>query len=686
MNSQKNTSRLFRKLLIANRGEIACRIASTAKKLGIPVVAVYSDADRESMHVSLADESIHIGASRPSESYLNADRIVSAALDVGADAIHPGYGFLSENSTLAESCEINSITFIGPSSKSIEAMASKTSAARIAEQSGVPILPGYRGANQHPDQMMKTASEIGYPVLLKSAMGGGGRGMRIVNDSSELHESLISAKSEAKEAFGDDEIIIEKFLKKARHIEVQIVADSHGNVMHLFDRECSAQRRYQKIIEEAPAPGLHPSLRNRMFEAAVSITEKLGYCNVGTIEFLVDENDFYFMEMNTRLQVEHPVTEQITNIDLVEWQLRIAAGESIDALSVPTQPDGHSVELRVYAENPLNQFLPSPGLIEYLAFPAPSKHFQVHTGVKQDDSVGRNYDPLIAKLVAKGNERTQAIEVMCNALKSVHILGLETNVNFLFSLLNHQSFLDAELDIRFVENNLETLLLDFETLPEEIAIIAALFLHSSSQMHPSITTTDFGSDNFSPWQDKSGWRNNEIREFSQFFEYKEKITDVKIRITSDVFTVNCGKLTLKSKKVNLQHNDISVVFEDSTWEATVVRFEERIHVFREAQCFELKTGSRFVLSNETAESSGSLLAPMSGRVVRVLSKDGDIVNRGQILMVIEAMKMEHQILSPLNGIITSVNFAEGDQIDEGVTCVVIETIGDENTKHESTEQ
>ncbi len=664
---------MFSKLLIANRGEIACRIMRTARKMDISTVAVYSDADRNAAHVELADEAVHIGAAKPAESYLNIEKIIAAALHTGAQAIHPGYGFLSENSRLAASCEERAIAFVGPASKTIAIMASKNSAAQVAADAAVPILAGYRDASQDAKQMLKSAKQIGFPILLKSAMGGGGRGMRIVRREDEFKEALIAAKSEAIDSFGDDEIIIEKYLLSARHIEVQILADSHGNAVHLFDRDCSAQRRYQKIIEEAPAPGIPSPVRARLHGAALAIAKALDYCNAGTLEFLLDGEDFYFMEMNTRLQVEHPITEQITGIDLVEWQLRIAAGESLCDLPPFDAPQRHSIEARIYAENPHNHFLPSSGLVRHFSCPDSTADVQVHTGVRSGDCVDTYYDPLIAKLVTAAPQRQQAIEKMRHALNQVQVAGIDTNVNFLFNLLSHPAFADAGIDIRFVEQNTGQLLADINRLPEQIAVLAALFVHAQHTLAPAANARQSGNDKFSPWLGSSGWRGHGCFQYSQYFKYRQAISRVSIHTESDAVTATCGAYVLQADSIEIDGSAIVVNSAAQRLEAAVLRAENNLTCFSQTQTYEMTLGQRYLESPDDTEASGSLLAPMSGRVVRVLASAGQSVESQQTLMVIEAMKMEHQVRSPADGIVSAVHYREGDQIDEGVVCAVLES-------------
>ena len=638
------------------------------------MVAVHSDVDRDSLHVALADESVEIGGARPSESYLNAQRIVDSALSVGADAIHPGYGFLSENSLLAELCEQESIAFIGPPSNAIRVMASKSTAAGIAVKADVPVLSGYRESSQSPVSMIDAARNIGFPVLLKSSAGGGGRGMRIVHSENQFEDLLQSAKSEAKESFDDDSMIIEKYLESARHIEVQIAGDKHGNVVHLFDRECSAQRRYQKIVEEAPAPNIAENIRSKMYDAAIAVSKALDYHNVGTVEFLLDGDEFFFMEMNTRLQVEHPVTEQVTNTDLVEWQLRIAEGELIQSFSLPEQPVGHAVEVRLYAENPSKNFLPSPGKITYLSLPETTEDIQIHTGIRQGDNVDRHYDSLIAKVVSCRSDRDSAIARMINALNQVQIAGLDTNLEFLSKLLQHESFGDGKIDVKFVENNLDQLIPMNDGLPDEIAVLTALYLNSSTDETNRIPEIGHRQNFSSPWRLQDGWRMNSIHERIWNFESQDGITSVAIQIGKNSLWVYCGFREISCHNLDIQKNKITAILSGLPCQITVVELDDYLVAFRNTERYELRATGKITVANAPATRNGSLAAPLPGRVVRVLVENGESIKAGQNLIVIEAMKMEHHISSPIDGIVSAVKFKEDDQVDEGAVCVIVEPV------------
>ncbi len=664
---------LFRKLLIANRGEIACRIIRTAQRLEIPVATVYSDADRNALHNTYANQSIYIGASRPSESYLNIERVMEAAIRANADALHPGYGFLSENSALADACEKENIEFVGPSASAIQNMASKSKAAKIAMTAGVPVLPGLRGSGIDDSGLIKKARDIGYPVLLKAAAGGGGRGMSIVHSDAELTEQLQTVRAQAMEFFGDDLVIVEKYLNPARHVEIQVLADKFGNAVHLFDRDCSAQRRYQKIVEEAPAPHINPNTRQQMYEAAISLTEALNYYSVGTVEFLLVDDAFYFLEMNTRLQVEHPVTEQITGIDLVEWQLRIAAGQSITQLTVPQSPLGHSIQSRIYAENPAKAFLPSPGRIDYLHLPDDSAQLQVHTGVRQGDQVDLHYDPLIAKLVVHDETREASINRLQGVLDQTRIVGVDTNVEFLSNLITDDIFQTDMVDVKYVENHLPRLISRATEMPVEILIVALLFV--SLQSKGEVQTQNAKSNDLhSPWGSGNGWRLNSRRVFAYSFEFTEKLYHLSVTFVLDKILVNYDNQTYTLEELQFDGGSVTVSIEGEKWHVPVVQVDQTLYLFYRSVRYELILSNHLAKVRASSGIAGSLSAPLPGRIARVLVDVGDRIRAGQTLVVIEAMKMEHQISSPVDGVVTALPFSENQLIDEGASCVSVEAI------------
>ena len=667
------TEQLFQKLLIANRGEIACRIIRTARRLNIPSVAVYSDADRDAMHVRMADQAVYIGASRAAESYLNLERIMQAARQMNADAIHPGYGFLSENSQLSEACMQEGIEFIGPSAQAIRLMASKANAAKIAERADVPILPGHREAEMDDKTTLERVREIGFPVLIKAALGGGGRGMVIVESEEQFWSGLHTARAQAQEFFNDNLVIVEKYLNPARHIEVQIAADKHGNVTHLFDRDCTAQRRFQKIVEEAPAPGISERTRQQMYDAAMSLARMLNYHSVGTVEFLYANDTFYFMEMNTRLQVEHPVTEQVTHTDLVELQLQIAAGESISELELPTAPIGHSIQARIYAENPAKDFLPSPGRIEYLKFPAQSDKLQIHSGVQSDDLVDLHYDPLIAKLIVWDIERDESIKRLYEALDRLKVVGVQTNTEFVSNLIQSSAFQAHSIDVTFVESHLSELVSEDSTLPDELLALAMLFVERQLVNNYSSGCTQ-NHDYYSPWRLMNGWRVNSQKEFACSFEFEDRVYNVIGQFGRNHVVVRHKGRTLVCQDIRLESDFAGANIDGINWLAAVVQINDKICLFRHCKQYEITLSDRLSTARAGSGDSDSLIAPLPGRVARVMVKKGEIVSAGQCLIVIEAMKMEHQITSPIDGIVSAIEYRENQLVEEGASCALVEPI------------
>lgn len=674
---------MFQKILIANRGEIACRILQTARRLGISTVAVYSSADRDSMHVQMADEAIEIGAARPSESYLNIDRIIQAVQQTGADAVHPGYGFLSENHVLAGRCEADGVTFVGPRSEAIRIMASKSTAGDIATKAQVPVLPGYRGSNQDGGDLIEAAMEIGFPVLLKSALGGGGRGMRIVDSESHLEANLVVAKSESLEAFGSDEIVVEKYLESARHIEVQVAADRHGDCLHLHDRDCSSQRRFQKIVEEAPAIDIKPNVRARMHESAVRIARTLGYDNLGTMEFLLQNDEFYFMEMNTRLQVEHPVTERITDTDLVEWQIRIAAGESLQSFGYRDAIAGHSIETRIYAENPAKNFLPSPGTLTYLKLPDSSDAVDVHSGVRQGDTISEHYDPMIAKLVATGPTREEALARMIDALSETIIAGVDVNVGMLISLLRHDEFRNGAVDVNFVERNLSDLARSESQPPAEAIALAVLWLHAARKNGGTKNSTEHSLDPYSPWQDGTGWRMHARREFVYRISCAGKTHAIRYGEDSrGTVQVDWDSQSIECELGNIDNTTVAAMLNGKSRAMTLIRIQDRLTIFDGGSRYELRIAGRPESAHMADENSGNLAAPLPGRVARINVSVGDSVSNGDCLLVIDAMKMEHRLCATFDGIVAAIRYAVDDQVDEGATCVEVDAHELQSNQHD----
>jgi 3-methylcrotonyl-CoA carboxylase alpha subunit len=666
---------MFDKILIANRGEIACRIARTARRMGIGTVAVYSEADARALHVESCDEAYLLGPPAARDSYLRIDRILDVARRSGAKAVHPGYGFLSENEDFARACAEAGVVFIGPPPEAIHAMGSKSNAKAIMEKAGVPLVPGYHGDSQDPARLAVEADRIGYPVLIKASAGGGGKGMRIVREPAELAAAIASAKREAASSFGDDHLLIEKYLLRPRHVELQVFADTHGNCVHLFERDCSVQRRHQKVLEEAPAPGMTVQRRRQMGSAAVAAARAVGYVGAGTVEFILDsEGEFYFMEMNTRLQVEHPVTEMITGLDLVEWQLRIAGGEPLPLAQEQLAIGGHAIEARVYAEDPARGFLPAIGRLEHLQEPATSGHVRVDTGVREGDEIGVHYDPMIAKLICWDTDRDSALRRLRQALADYQVAGLATNLQFLSAVVSHRAFALAHrepglLDTGLIERYQAELLPAQEPVDDEVLAIAALDqclrVVQAAQEHAS-TSSDPGS----PWHGASGWRLNQDNHHVLGFVDAGRTVPVTAHYRPHGYLLD---LPDGSRSVSGEvdaDGAIAVEIDGARMLAQVVRRGTELTVFARGRSHRLE----LAVTDATHEAGdeGSLVSPMPGSVIDVLVKVGDSVVKGAPLMLIEAMKMEHTIAAPADGVVKEVFFAKGDQVREGVELLAFE--------------
>ena len=664
---------MFAKILIANRGEIACRVIRTARRLGVRTVAVYSEADADALHVQEADEAHRIGPAPARQSYLLPEAILAAARASGAEAIHPGYGFLSENADFAERCAQAGLVFVGPPPAAIRAMGGKSEAKALMAAAGVPLVPGYHGADQTPALLKAEAGRIGYPVLIKASAGGGGKGMKVATGPEEFEAQLASAKREAAASFGDDRVLIERYLDRPRHVEIQVFADALGNAVYLFDRDCSIQRRHQKVIEEAPAPGLPAPVRRRMGEAAVAAARAIGYVGAGTVEFLYDPDGgaFFFMEMNTRLQVEHPVTELISGQDLVEWQLRVAAGAPLPLRQDDLTPHGHAIEARLYAEDPDRDFLPQAGRLDYLAFPPCGPHVRIDTGVRGGDVISTHYDPMIAKLIVWDVDRLAAVRRLRAALLETRVVGLATNTRFLTGLANHPAFAAAELDTGFIERHRADLLPPTAPVPERVLALAALgvLLDRAVRAREAARAS---SDPFSPWARTDGWRLNDEAESA--LQFRDGGID---RPVSLVFRRDGYRLTLPGGAVVLARGELAA---DGTLEADLdgVRLSA-VWVRRGADVTVFYGGGhRLTLIDVVAEASdqeppgGLLTAPMPGRVVALLVEPGAAVERNQPLIVLEAMKMEHTLKAPQRGTVTGFRYGVGEQVEEGVTLVEFE--------------
>jgi 3-methylcrotonyl-CoA carboxylase alpha subunit len=668
---------MFGKLLIANRGEIACRIIRTARRLGLRTVAVYSDADAQARHVSLADEAYRIGPPPARESYLKTDAILAAAKASGAEAIHPGYGFLSENAGFAEACVAAGLVFVGPPAAAIRAMGDKSAAKALMERAQVPVVPGYHGPAQDLATLAAAADKVGYPVLLKAAAGGGGKGMRVVERKEALAEALAGAKREAASAFADDRMLVEKYLVSPRHIEIQVFADAHGNALHLFERDCSIQRRHQKVLEEAPAPGLPAERRRAMGEAAVACARAVGYRGAGTVEFIVDHNgSFYFMEMNTRLQVEHPVTEMITGEDLVEWQLVVAAGGRLPKRQDEVRLDGHAFEARLYAEDPARDFLPATGRLAHLAFPPEGPHVRVETGVGTGDAVSIHYDPMIAKLVVWDSDRDTALARLRRALAACEIVGVPTNLALLAAIAAHPDYAAGAVETGFIAAHRAALLPAPAPVPERVTALAALAVmlrlkdRASAAAHQS-------ADRFSPWHLADGWRLNDdpwhVLRFRDPGQDAEAALTVHFARDGFVFDLPGGPCRARG---TLKPNDrIAADLDGARCEAAVVRRGDEITVITGGRSYQLMLIDPLAAVGHEAAAGGRLTAPMPGKIVAVHVAAGTAVKRGAALLVLEAMKMEHTITAPADGTIEGLPYAVGDQVEEGAELVKFKPAG-----------
>ena len=688
---------MFKKILIANRGEIACRVAATARKLGIQTVAVYSDADAQAKHVQVCDEAVHIGGSAPKDSYLRWERILQAAQDTGAQAVHPGYGFLSENEDFAKACAAAGLVFIGPPAAAILAMGLKAESKQLMEKAGVPLVPGYHAADQDPALLQREADAIGYPVLIKASAGGGGKGMRAVERSQDFADALASCKREAINSFGDDAVLIEKYVQRPRHIEIQVFGDTHGNCVYLFERDCSVQRRHQKVLEEAPAPGMTQALRKQMGEAAVAAAKAVNYVGAGTVEFIVEQASydkpeamkFYFMEMNTRLQVEHPVTEAITGLDLVEWQLRVASGEPLPLRQDQLRIQGHAIEARICAENPDNNFLPATGTLAVYRKPVCSSFalpsdahagVRIDDGVREGDSISPFYDSMVAKLIVHGDTRAQALARLDEALSQTRIVGLTTNVQFLRHILNTDSFATAKLDTALIQREEKVL---FAQEPLGLALTAAAVVAHTLQQEAALTGHD-------PFSRRDGWRAYGVASRRFGFTFHGHAQSVLLTYGHD------GSVHLNLTEQMAGDASSAVAVEISgpmTWRAEgdqlAIRFagqqarvqvfmhtegtDEVAHVFAAHGATRISVVDALAHAGEVQEAGGRLTAPMPGKVVSFAVNVGDKVKAGQPLAVMEAMKMEHTMAAPADGEVLELLYAPGDQVAEGAELLKLKT-------------
>jgi 3-methylcrotonyl-CoA carboxylase alpha subunit len=658
---------MFKKILIANRGEIACRVAATAQRLGIKTVAVYSDADAQAKHVAVCDEAVHIGGSAPADSYLRWERIIEAAQATGAQAIHPGYGFLSENEAFAQACAEAGLVFIGPPASAILAMGLKAESKRLMEKAGVPLVPGYHGADQDAKLLQHEADRIGYPVLIKASAGGGGKGMRVVEKREDFESSLASCQREAINSFGDAAVLIEKYVMRPRHIEIQVFGDTQGNYVYLFERDCSVQRRHQKVLEEAPAPGMTLEMRQQMGQAAVAAARAVNYVGAGTVEFIVEQRDgkmnFFFMEMNTRLQVEHPVTEAITGLDLVAWQLRVAAGEPLPLQQAQLQIHGHAIEARICAENPDKHFLPATGTLQTYALPDCSEFsvsaVRVDSGVREGDTISPFYDSMVAKLIVHGDTREQALARLDAALAATRIVGLQTNVQFLRHVLASRSFAQADLDTALIAREAAVLFeQDKVGLPLAAAAVVA---HTLLQEQAGVASVGW----VDPWARRDGWRSHGLTQ--RYFELEfhgERQTAVLSYRHDGALRLQLGD-DGGALQLAADGDGIDLHYAGQRQRVQVVRSGEVAHVFAPQGATQITVLDALAHAGETQTEGGRLSAPMPGKVVSFAVKAGDTVSKGQVLAVMEAMKMEHTIAAPADGTVAELLYAPGDQVAEG---------------------
>ncbi len=662
---------LFRKILIANRGEIACRIMRTARRLGVRTVAVYSEADASALHVEQADEALPIGPAPAAESYLDIEAIVEAARRAGAEAVHPGYGFLSENADFAEACAAAGLVFIGPPAETIRTLGSKSAAKEIMARAGVPLVPGYHGREQGPKKLAREAEKIGYPVLIKASSGGGGKGMRVVERAEDFQEALEGAKREAAASFGDERVLIESYLAEPRHIEIQIFADAQGNMVHLFERDCSIQRRHQKVVEEAPAPGMSAERRAEMGAAAIAAARASGYVGAGTVEFIAQGEDFFFMEVNTRLQVEHPVTEMIAGQDLVEWQLRVAAGEPLPLAQDDLVLEGHAIEVRLYAEDPARDFLPSTGILEHLRLPREGADLRVESGVREGDEVTVHYDPMIAKVIAWGRDRPAARARLAAALSETEIIGPANNVAFLAAVVSHPAYAAGEVDTGFIARHRETLVPQSEPAGDEAVAFACLceLLHRKRAAEAHARRS---ADPFSPWHDTSGWRLNMETQSRASLREGEREIPLTVHYKPDGYVLDLpgGSMTARGKLG--PGAELHAELDGRHVSGAVLRRGTALTVLLHGARYDLRRVDPLEEAQSEEAGVGRMTAPMPGKIIKVHVSPGQNVLRGAPLIVLEAMKMEHSISAPADGKIARVHYAAGDLVEEGAELIAFE--------------
>ncbi|MEN8283028.1 acetyl/propionyl/methylcrotonyl-CoA carboxylase subunit alpha [Acinetobacter gerneri] len=660
---------MFEKILIANRGEIACRVIKTAKKLGIATVAVYSDADKNAQHVKQADEAIYIGASPAAQSYLQVDRIIQAALDTGSQAIHPGYGFLSENDQFALACEKNGITFIGPPVDAILKMGLKATSKQLMENAGVPLTPGYHGSNQDPEFLKQQADQIGYPVLIKASAGGGGKGMSLVEKSDDFLASLASCKREAKASFANDDVLIERYVVNPRHIEVQVFGDQHGNYVHFFERDCSVQRRHQKVLEEAPAPKMPEDKLSVIRQAAVDAAKAVNYVGAGTVEFIVEQDGTaYFMEMNTRLQVEHPVSEMITGVDLVEWQLRVAYGEPLPKQQDQLKINGHAIEARVYAEEPEKGYLPAIGQISYLHYPEQNQNVRIDSGIIQGDEITTFYDPMIAKLIVWGENRQAALVQMQHALGQFYVDGLGNNIAFLDRIIRSESFKTANLDTNLIQREDDFLFKKIATASPDTKVAAAfiaLLLKFSAVPNNPI------------WQNHKLWRVNLNSSYTVKLEYLNETIQVEFTQEQNTYLANFQDQTFEISGELANKNTLSLLINGKQIKQAFNQNQDGLTLYQNGQSFIFGYIKQNFTAVDTQDNEANLKAPMPGVITQVLVEKNATVKKDDVLITLEAMKIEYSIRAPRDGVISQAYFQVGDQVKAGDELVEFEPISED---------
>jgi len=665
---------MFDTLLIANRGEIACRVIRTARRMGLRTVAVYSEADAGALHVRRADVALPIGPPPARESYLDIERILSAAKRAGASAIHPGYGFLSENAEFADACRAAGIVFVGPPAEAIRAMGMKDEAKRRMEAAGVPVVPGHHGEGADAAELRSAADRIGYPVVVKAVAGGGGKGMRRVDAAGDLDDAVAAARREAESAFGHPGVLIEKWITRPRHVEVQVFADRHGNAIHLFERDCSLQRRHQKVVEEAPAPGLGDALRARLGEAAVRAGRAIDYRGAGTIEFILDASGplddapFYFMEMNTRLQVEHPVTEAITGTDLVEWQLRVAAGEPLPLAQQDVQARGHAIEVRIYAEDPARDYIPQTGSLVRHRAPADDAHVRVDTGIAEGDAITPFYDPLLTKLVVHDTDRAAAIGRLRDALSRYEIAGVTTNLAMLHAVSVSDAFASGDVHTGFLDEHAAHIAGAVDVPPREaVALLAAAALHDrAAAAHPAS-----GDDPWSPWASTDGFRLNADGLDTFHWRFGEQDVEVTAHHSRDCTTLEWHDLGCVVRSIGRAGDEVSAVVDGARLRGKVAAQGRDVYVIRGPSTLRFERVDDLDVSDERGASGGAVRAPLPGRVTAVLVANGETVEAGQALLRVEAMKMEHTLTAGADGTVERLGVAVGDQVEEGATLLVV---------------